>query len=295
VRTIVGAIKARYARWWRPAMSISTVTVVVSAALMAAPVAHVQSSIYFADSFEGSAVDSSKWNTTILLSGLRWCDSHAGPAFGPGAWVDPTLQSCNGATALLPFGSVLLAGGLASFDSPQATRTFPYMWAGPPSRPSPFPTDGDFELRLRVRYDRVQGCGDGIEVLATPNSDPSGANAPEIPSSVVMNIWADGPVNLNLGVVTGKNVPIADPASFHVVMLRYVAGEYSAYIDDQLVAGPTASTLRPNCIWIGNPVLTWWGACGWSAFTLDFINVEQVGATPAVQSSFGQIKGKYIH
>lgn len=229
---------------------------------------------FFQDDFDGTAIDSTKWNTDIVTTSKRWCSTTVeGHHWSPGNWQDVEVESCHGVTQAPPYGAVTVSGGQASFSAGYL-RTFPYIWAGPPSRPSPFPATDDFILEIRMRYDSLRGHGDGLVALFWENTDPVGDNPP-IPGGleeVLLLIWADAGEGCRV-ITLGETISVSDPLAFHDYRLEYIGGEYSLYVDDTLRVGPTASSLRPNTIWMGNPVLTHWGVGDWSDFTIDFVRV----------------------
>jgi hypothetical protein len=239
----------------------------------------------FSDDFDGSSISSTLWNTDVATRGNRWCSDQ--PGVGTGTWADISVAACHGLVVSPPYGSIAVGGGLASFAAPDGL-VFPYVVTGPPSR-QPFPSSGDFVLELRMRSDAPKIAGTGVMVLGTPNADPAGSNPPDLFGARVFQIWADV-----LGLraeVLGSNsrdcgrpdieparcsVRIADVSAFHDYRLEYVAGAYSLFVDGTLVLGPIPSALRPNTIWLGNPVTLWWRdgpPAPWTAFTIDSIRV----------------------
>jgi hypothetical protein len=233
----------------------------------------------FNDDFDGSSIDSSRWNTNVATSGNRWCPDPPDIA-AVGTWVDISVDACYGLLVSPPYGSIAVAGGLASLSAPDG-RSFGYIVAGPPSR-HPFPDAGDFVLELRMRYDFANVAGDGVMALATQNADPVGTSSPT-PNNAreVFRVWNDGG-GLRAAVLFGKVVSIPDASAFHDYRLEYVGGAYSLFVDTALVLGPIASAVRPSTIWVGNPVALWWGSGSfgpWTAFTMDFIRVT-AGTSP---------------
>lgn len=239
-------------------------------------------SVFYADNFDGSALDAGRWNTSLGTSGSRWCsttvDNHHS---NPGNWQDVAIEPCQGLTELPPYGAITVGGGEASFSAGPG-RTQPYIWAGPPSRLSPFPSTGDLVLEVRMKYDSIQGHGMGFEALLWPNSDPVGNNPPLGRTGAALGIWADvGGLRANF---LGGAVPVADRFSYHTYRLEYVGGAYSLLVDGVLAGGPVASCERPNAIWIGNPVFTYWHFGDSSDFRLDSV---QILASPAQNDTDG--------
>jgi hypothetical protein len=216
----------------------------------------------FNDSFSGSALDGTLWNTSIATGGVRFCPD--GVDSPTGTWVDVTSSGCSGLTAAAPYGAISVGGGVASVSAPSGS-VYPYVYAGSPSRPDPFPATGGFVFSARMRFDAIGGFGAGLQVVSSPNTNPTGTNGT---GQAVLALW-NGDVSL-LGAPWSS---LPDPSSFHDYRLQYVAGTYRLYIDGALAAGPVSSTLRPNAIWFGNPAAVWWGQSDWTTFTLDSIAV----------------------
>ncbi len=226
------------------------------------------SAVIFSDDFDGSSLDSTRWNTDVATSGKRFCPDTSDES--PGSWIDISADPCHGVTVSPPYGSIAVGNGLASFTAPFG-QTFPYIWAGAPSRPSPFPSLGDFALDLRMRYDTTGNSGNGVVVADWANNNPDGTDNPWI--SKVLQIWADSYLRVNL---LGTNINLPGSLAIHDYRLEKAFGAYSLFVDGSLVIGPIASALRPNAIWVGHPDAVWWvPPHSWAAFTLDSIRVSE--------------------
>ncbi len=229
---------------------------------------HIQ---YWYDAFDGLSLDSKKWNTDIATASKRWCTAaYPNHSSAIGNWVNVESETCYGHTGESPYGQVIVKNGLASFSSGYSD-TFPYVWAGPPSRQTPFPESGDFILEVRMRFDSLGGCnGEGMIVFYNPNTDTSGNN-PWIPEDGrVLQVWCDfssGRLYL-LGNYISK---ITNPSEFFTLKLKYLAGKFYVYLNGDLVGGPVASDLRPNTLAIGNAYFAYWKTCDWVGCTIDYI------------------------
>ena len=235
-------------------------TLVTLMLLAWAPRATAQVSQFFRDDFNGAAIDSTKWNTAIATSGVRW-NGHENE--GPGNWALPS-----GA-----YGSINVSNSMATFADAGATPcVFPYIFAGPPSRTSPFPANGDFILEVRMKYETSTLYGTGLIVRYWPASDPVDNNAPVELDSTVLNIWQDTSGLVVYLVGAGSKTVGFNNLDFHTYRLEFVDSTYSLFIDGSLVLGPSASSLRPNAVWLGNSVIA--QHTGWTKFTIDYINVS---------------------
>lgn len=239
------------------------------------------------DDFDGGALDPQRWRVDIATAGVRWCaTSSYGSGSVPGVWQDVVAEACNGVQGMSPYGALTVSGGLASFVGPEGSA-FPFVWAGPPSRPSPFPLVGDFVMEVCLRFDAIGIHGTGLHVSRWEDTEPVGDNRPVPPGQTVFNIWADGPTRLTM---LDQEVPAGLPGVFHTYRLAYVAGAYTAFIDGVAVLGPTVSALRPNSLWLGNPVFAYWGDRDWTDFSVDFVRVEDLTPTRNEARSWGQAK-----
>ena len=226
-------------------------------------------SIFFQDDFNDTLIDQTKWNTDVATSSYRWCRTTQADVT-LGEWIDVSLQACHGYYQQPPYGSITLSQGAISLRN-GAARVFPYIW----TRQSPFPSTGDFALEVRMKYDSIAGYGDGMYVAQPVSTDPVGVNGVFEP--VVLTIWAGTEIGLQARIEDNQPVNIASPTTFHVYRLEYLGGQYSLFVDGSLVIGPVNSSLRPNTIWIGNPIFALGGVGDWTDFTIDYVRVTSAG------------------
>ena len=223
----------------------------------------------FSDDFDGTALDSAKWNTTIATSGVRWCPTtQANHLTVSGVWQDVSSIRCNTALAPAPHGLISVAGGTATLSA-GSRATFPYIWRGRPSRSSPFPSTGAFVLEVRMRFPSLAGFGTELNVGDWPNTDPVGDNPP---GNSIFSIGACGGCGLVTNLL-GTTATVAGPTAFHDYRLEYVNGRYSLWVDGVRTMGPVGSPRRPDSLWVGNPVMTFWGTTDWTDIALDSARV----------------------
>jgi MG2 domain len=267
------------------AMSVVVIAPAISASKLNAPgISQIQAgqSPFFQDSFSGSAIDSTKWNSSFATGGQRWCSSTvANHEDNPGVWLDPSSIPCQGITQNPPFASISVGGGSATFSS-FYSRAAPYIWSGPPSKTSPFPSTGNFVLEVKMRYNQFNGFGDGMLVTSWSNTNPVGNNPPG-GQQRVLAIWGDSR-GLTVQLLGNESTTLADQFGLHDYFLEYVNGKYSLFVDGISVLVPITSSVRPNTIWIGNPVFTFWGVSNWSSFSLNLVRVS----TPLLEDAPAQ-------
>jgi hypothetical protein len=256
-------------RWIGLGIVVATIigTPALSATAQSAP-----TSRFFFDGFDGGSI-STKWDTSIATSGVRWC-SPTGELLGEGQWLDDSGETtCNGAHSYPPHGVVTVGGGRADFQA--TTDGFAYIFRGPPSKASPFPAKGDFTLTISMQYSVQAPNGAGIEVLAWPSTNPSGWNPPD--TGQVFQVWGAGVPQTGLTTQLGRQIKggVPDTNAIHVYRLVYAAGSYSVFLDGQLWQGPLESPVRPNAIWIGNPDERPNGqdVSSWCRFAIDYVSV----------------------
>jgi hypothetical protein len=236
-------------------------------------------SSFFQDNFNGSAIDSTKWNSTFGTSGLRWCSSTiANHEDNPGLWLDPSLAPCHGIIQNPPFATISVGGGSATFSS-FSSMAAPYIWSGPPSKPSPFPSTGNFLLEVKMQYNQFNGSGDGFFVTSWNNANPAGDNPPGGQQRVLL-IWGDNQ-GLTVQLLGNESTTLANQYGMHDYLLEYANGKYILYVDGFPILAPITSNARANTIWIGNPVFRFWGIDNWSSFSLSQVRVN----IPSIQLS----------
>jgi hypothetical protein len=130
-----------------------------------------------------------------------------------------------------------------------------------------------------MNYNSVAGFGDGFFVNNWNNTDPVGNNPPNGQQRVLL-IWADS-TGLVTQLLGNQTFRLFDEFGTHDYVLDYLNGQYSLFVDGFLALGPVASNARANAIWVGNPVLTWWGVSNWSSFSLNLVRVT----VPSIQIS----------
>ncbi|MBI1852150.1 MAG: hypothetical protein HYR85_17560 [Planctomycetes bacterium] len=230
--------------------------------------AHAQ--VIFDDEFNGFDVDSTQWDVDHATSGMRWCSSDLSSS---GNWIDPAVTPCHGVGGSSPYGALSVSAGEACFIDGGA-RAFPYLWHGPPSMPSPFPESADFVLEVGLRYDPLSSVnlnGDGLRAVRWTNTDPVGDNPPAPAGQDVFDVWGDA---LGLRTVLFGQVFWVNAASAsHTYRLDCTRGEYSVHVDGLPALGPVVAVVRPNTIWIGNPIFASSNTAPWSSCHVDFVRV----------------------
>jgi hypothetical protein len=251
----------RLARWLRRLL------IAVAAALFISTATNAGAATSFSDDFNGSAINTSLWNTQLATSGDRFCPDAVDSTTG--MWLGAATGVCQGVIQPSPYGSITVGDSVAGFSTGLGVA-FPYIWSGPSTRTNPFPSSGDFVLNVRMRYDTLGGFGSGFVAAAWPNSDPVGTNSPSVPQ--VLTIWGGNGIGVR-AMVFGDAVTLGD-LDYHTYRLEYTSGSYSLFVDGALVIGPVASAIRPSTIWIGNPTDAWWGPSDWSTFGIDSVSVS---------------------
>jgi hypothetical protein len=212
------------------------------------------SAVCFSESFEGTQVDSSKW---VVLENT---DLSGYPSYG---------------------GNVSLSNGQLALSSDGSS--FPWVY----TRNNPFPTSGDFSFQFTLTFTCLGDWGSGIRVF---NDSPT-KDADKWTGSIL--IIQAGDEDSTRGKITvelcGKEIhriyvpggfkPSADP---HVFRLEYIQGNYTMYVDNQVV-GTAKSDVRASVIGIGHPPCYYvpfspqkvqeWGYWGWTAFKIDALKV----------------------
>ena len=267
-------------------------------ALMAsgARVVHPQT-VFFEETFNGPLLNSTRWRTDDLTAGPRWCGSTPGSPALPGFWIDPEVTPCVGQLSVPPHGSAFLDAGLLRISAPIGSKTILYLSSRLPGGVLLFPEDGDFRLKVRMRYDQFGGCGDGLLVVKWDDTTPSGNNASITASNIVFQIWGDAPGIRILTSLRGTHeqlpVAIQGQSQFHDYEVVCERSTYTFLIDGEPVFGPAPNTDRPTAVWLGNPTVSYSGCQDWSAFSVDFIRVDVDAPISTGRSTWADLKAHY--
>ncbi len=174
-------------------------------------------------------------------------------------------------------GTISVAGGFST-QSAGCGEMFPYVT----TVSNPFPTSGDFIIRVGFSYPNPSSGGNGFGaatgfVLGQPGTG--------------YWVWQDYCCG-GLRAVCGNLVVPISPAGdtgYHVYEWDYIGGAYSLYVDGTFRASD-ASTFRPVDFFFGHPPFTY---CPWTTQSIDFVDIREVGVTPTRNSSWGRVKAMY--
>jgi hypothetical protein len=190
----------------------------------------------------------------------------------------------------------VLSAGLLHLYSTNG-RAFPYVVSRRPGSVALFPPDGDFTLSVGMRMDHITFYGTYLVVLDTPSTEPVGSNEVGHTHDVLLMIAGDGTDGWLLhSALDGSLHPVAQvPFGFQLrdFELGCTGTSFTVRVDGEIVYGPITSSLRPTAIFMGNPVLAYWGPTDWCWFSVDYIRVEMPGPVPTVARTWGAIKGLY--
>ena len=152
-------------------------------------------------------------------------------------------------------GNISLSDGKLSLSAPGIPSTFPYLHL----KVNPFPSTGDFTMRIRMKFNSLGGYGTGLQT--TTAAPPNGPLAPDL--NVTWGWWAD------VARSPGKD--------YHDVAWHYSNGQVTQSVDG--VPSAAVETALPRCILLGN----FWavpGGYSWTSFEIDYIEVVPDDTTP---------------
>jgi hypothetical protein len=216
------------------------------------------SSLFFSDDFNGTTIDSGKWEI---------------------------LENVNGGFG----GNVTVAANSISLSS--NGTSFPIIT----SAVNPFPESGDFNVEFDIQYTHLDYLGSGLWISQGPfvPAWPNGAL-----SSNILEVWSDsGESSANsclcvtfLGVAVYNKTILTTPNDFlnssvFKVGLGYVTGNYTLTLNGEKIVS-MQSELRADTIGFGHPPISYIPfptPSDWTSFKIDSINVYQ--ETPSSSSS----------
>ncbi len=207
------------------------------------------SGVFFFDDFNGSTIDGSKWVASVNPPRFSQDD----PSVASGNWTTPTGTPS--------YGTITVNNSLVSLVNGNST-VFPYVV----STSSPFPVTGDFSLEFKMKYDSVSVNGSGLQVHNSDFDNPL--------TNDVFAVWQDWVHPLSIYLLGTLWQAAANDISNHIYTLSYIDSTYTVLLDGVKVLGPITSSVRPNQLWFGNPVWTWWGSSYWSTESIDYIKVN---------------------
>lgn len=169
----------------------------------------------------------------------------------------------------------------AILKTPQGVgnRIYPYIWAGGPQKPSPIPPTGNFTVHISYAVPALMPDGAGMNIRFWSNATPSGTNIPMPTNEKVFSAWCDT-YGIRMILLNRPTVTTSTSATgvhiYKLVCTTVTGGQkYQIYLDGVLkdeITSPT--TLRPNCIWLGNCVYNWWsGGPMWVQTVWDYVRV----------------------
>jgi hypothetical protein len=194
-----------------------------------------------------------------------------------GSTIDPTLWSVSTGG-----GTVTVAGGRVTLSAPCGAE-FPYVV----TLGNPFPTEGDFVVRVGFRYRSVSLGGNGFGFDYNMRAFGAWQDSCSSP---------DNPAGCGgLRVAVGDLYPIyltdrnSVDTAYHVYQWEYIAGTYRFSLDGTLVAQNT-STARPDKFFFGHPLYAY---CNWTTQEIDFVHIEALPVVPVEPETWGAVKDKY--
>lgn len=152
-------------------------------------------------------------------------------------------------------GNISLSDGKLSLSAAGSSLTFPYLHL----KVNPFPSMGDFTMRIRMKFNSLGVFGTGLE--ATTTVPPNGPLAPDLD----VTWWWWGDVARSPGI------------AYHDVEWHYSNGQVTESVDG--VPSAAVETALPRCILLGN----FWavpGGYSWTSFEIDYIEVVPDDTTP---------------
>lgn len=191
-------------------------------------------------------------------------------------------------------GTVTIDSGVIRLSA-DYTHTFPYIH----TKENPIPIIGDFSVKFRIKYNLVNGWGDGV-VLAT--KIPSNGTAdtpisdPLFSQQYFLEVWQD----TNLGFIFAYSGDCYNTScslddilvfqkneidtNYHIIEFKYSDARYSILLDNVNIFTSNPTTVRPTALWFGNHT-TQGSGYTWSEFELDYIRISSPPPSPSPSPS----------
>lgn len=174
-------------------------------------------------------------------------------------------------------GAVAMSGGLLRMSS-SGTR-YPYIY----SQGNPFPSEGDFQMTVRLRYPNVRDCGVGV--IVTSYLVPVGLSLEEAADlqqeaesdGVQAGVWQDRAGGLQLwfrSETDRKDVVYPGPNTGWIELaIRYSDRQYTMYLNGSHAYSSLPTAHRPGYLWMGHPA-DLGSNCLWDTLEVDYVRVE---------------------
>jgi hypothetical protein len=162
-----------------------------------------------------------------------------------------------------------------------AGQSFPLVY----SIQNPFPDQGNFRLKVRLRYLSAAERGSGVMLGRLPADFEQGGPKDRLIDEQMIGLWQD--------TQSWRILMAADPESLAQLapnqelaelQIDYIDQIYRASLNGREIYSSNVTTLRPNVLWVGNPTQAESGG-DWSGLEIDYISVERLpGALAAMPS-----------
>jgi len=179
-------------------------------------------------------------------------------------------------------GTVSVSAGFLNLSAADGMQ-FPYLT---PST-NPFPTTGDFFVRVGMRYSYVGIGGNGLgfdynQLLVCLWQDACYSPNNPLGCGGLRACVGDGTAYY----VTDRNT---QDTRYHIFEWVYHGGLYRLSVDGVEVA-QDASPSRPDRFFLGHPPYAYFD---WTSQQIDFVHIEYGTPTPTLYRSWGQLKTHY--
>lgn len=191
-----------------------------------------------------------------------------------GAGLDSQRWAWNGGS-----GQIQVSGGAVQLAG--SGRDFPWFYA----TANPFPAEGDFSLKVTLRYVAVhpRGVGFRLGTARAPYGTPQ-ENAAELAAGRLIEIWQDAG-NWRVAVGQENTTVFALPApelNRQQIEIRYAGGVYRVSLNGAEIYASPPTSVRPSVLWFGNP--TRLDADGvWTSLQIEQVAVEALPSEEVIR------------
>jgi hypothetical protein len=163
-----------------------------------------------------------------------------------------------------------------------AGQTFPLVYP----TTNPFPGEGNFRVKVSMRYLSAGEPGTGFRIGTTPAAYGATQRRAELLGERLIEIWQDSNEwRIVVGEAGTEVYTLAAPdLNLHELEIDYIDHVYRISLDGEEVYASEPTTVRPTFLWFGNPAEAETGG-EWSDLEIERVSVEALPGSSGLSST----------